>query len=79
MSEIPTGDWTWINEAADRFERAWKTGPRPKIEDYLTEAELGSRPRCSRNCSASNLSFGAAKVMMPRPRNTLPDSRSIPR
>ena len=39
MSEIPTADWTWINDAADRFERAWKEGPRPKIEDYLAEVE----------------------------------------
>ena len=23
MSEIPTSDWTWINAAADRFEREW--------------------------------------------------------
>jgi hypothetical protein len=35
MSEIPSGDWSCINEAADDFERAWKEGPRPAIEDYL--------------------------------------------
>jgi hypothetical protein len=40
MSEIPTNDWTWINAAADRFERAWKQGPRPRIEDYLAEGEV---------------------------------------
>ncbi len=39
MSEIPTNDWTWINAAADGFERAWKQGPRPRIEDYLAEVE----------------------------------------
>ena len=44
MSEIPTSDWTWINAAADRFERAWKQGPRPRIEDYLTEVEEAQRP-----------------------------------
>ena len=37
MSEIPTSDWTRINDAADRFERAWKDGPRPRIEDYLAD------------------------------------------
>ncbi len=35
MSEIPSGDWSNINEAADNFEVAWKKGPRPAIEDYL--------------------------------------------
>ena len=45
MNEIPTSDWTWINAAADRFERAWKQGPRPRIEDYLAEVEDSRRPR----------------------------------
>jgi len=35
MSEIPSGEWSCINEAADDFELAWKKGPRPAIEDYL--------------------------------------------
>src|SRR5271168_200463 len=39
MSEIPTSDWTWINAAADRFERAWKEGQRPRIEDFLVEVD----------------------------------------
>jgi tRNA A-37 threonylcarbamoyl transferase component Bud32 len=39
MAEIPTADWSRINAAADCFERAWKAGPRPRIEDYLAEAE----------------------------------------
>src|SRR5215469_14762412 len=38
MAEIHTWDWTRINDDADRFERAWKTGPQPRIEDYLAEA-----------------------------------------
>src|SRR5215470_13237398 len=43
MAEILTSDWTQINDDADRFERAWKTGPQPRIEDYLAEAEPGLR------------------------------------
>jgi WD40 repeat protein/serine/threonine protein kinase len=35
MSEIPTADWSWINSAAERFERAWKNGERPRIEEFL--------------------------------------------
>ena len=44
MSEIPTADWTWINAAADRFERDWKQGPRPRIEDFLAEVDEARRP-----------------------------------
>jgi len=33
--EIPSGEWSCINEAADDFELAWKKGPRPVIEDYV--------------------------------------------
>jgi hypothetical protein len=43
MAEIPSADWTRINDAADRFERDWKQGLRPRIEDYLAEAEPGLR------------------------------------
>jgi len=35
MSEIPSGEWSRINETADDFELAWKRGPRPALEDYL--------------------------------------------
>jgi eukaryotic-like serine/threonine-protein kinase len=39
MAQTPTSDWTWINALADRFEHAWKQGPRPRIEDYLAEVD----------------------------------------
>src|SRR5271154_918078 len=45
MNEIPTVDWAWMNEAAERFERAWKKGPRPRIEDFLAEVPEPQRPR----------------------------------
>jgi hypothetical protein len=35
MSGSPSGDWTQVNAAADRFERAWRAGPRPRIDDVL--------------------------------------------
>jgi serine/threonine protein kinase len=44
MAETPTSDWTWINAVADRFERAWKQGARPRIEDYLAEVDAPRRP-----------------------------------
>ncbi len=45
MAETPSSDWTWINAAADRFERAWKQEARPRIEDYLAEVDEERRPR----------------------------------
>jgi hypothetical protein len=44
MANIPTGDWSLINEAAGRFERAWKAGPRPRIEDYLADVPEPQQP-----------------------------------
>jgi WD40 repeat protein/tRNA A-37 threonylcarbamoyl transferase component Bud32 len=44
MSEIPSSEWTWINSAADRFERAWKQGARPRIEDFLAEVDESRWP-----------------------------------
>jgi hypothetical protein len=43
MSELPTSEWTRINTAAERFERAWKYGQRPQIEDFLVEEDLEIR------------------------------------
>jgi len=43
MSLAQTGERTWIDEAADRFESDWKRGgDRPRIEDFLAE-EAGPR------------------------------------
>ncbi|HKI20930.1 MAG TPA: hypothetical protein VKA15_23765, partial [Isosphaeraceae bacterium] len=43
MSHSQTGERTWIDEAADRFESDWKQGGnRPRIEDFLAQ-EAGPR------------------------------------
>jgi eukaryotic-like serine/threonine-protein kinase len=43
MSHSQTGERTWIDEAADRFECDWKRGgDRPRIEDFLAQ-EAGPR------------------------------------
>jgi WD40 repeat protein/serine/threonine protein kinase len=44
LAEIPTGDWSLVDEAAQRFERAWQKGPRPRIEDFLSEVPEAVRP-----------------------------------
>jgi hypothetical protein len=35
MSETPMGDASWIDAVATRFDRAWKAGHQPRIEDFL--------------------------------------------
>ena len=43
MNPSQTGERTWIDQAADRFEASWKrAGDRPLIEDFLA-AEAGPR------------------------------------
>ena len=44
MADIPTADWSWINAAADRFERACSRGRRPRIEDYLVDVDQDRVP-----------------------------------
>jgi hypothetical protein len=43
MGEISTGNWSWIGEEAMRFERDWKAGRRPRIEDFLARREESHR------------------------------------
>jgi tRNA A-37 threonylcarbamoyl transferase component Bud32 len=45
MAEEQPGERSWIDEAADRFERAWREGLRPGIEQFLVEVV---EPRHSR-------------------------------
>ena len=46
MSQSRRGEQTWIDAAADRFERQWHTGPdRPRIEGCLAEADPNRRAR----------------------------------
>ena len=43
MGEVSKADWSWINQAADEFERACKAGSRPRIEDFLARATAARR------------------------------------
>src|SRR5262249_48825315 len=45
MSAVPPGERSWIDEQADRFERAWRAGQQPRIEDYLAGVEEPRRSR----------------------------------
>ena len=45
MGERPHGIETWIDAIATPFDRAWRVGQRPRIEDYLADI---SEPRRAR-------------------------------
>jgi len=45
MSGEPDDDSSAIDVAADQFERAWKAGQAPRIEDYLAGAAVKRRSR----------------------------------
>jgi WD40 repeat protein/serine/threonine protein kinase len=44
MAGIPSADWSWIDAAAERFERAWKAGEQPRIEDFLIKVPESQWP-----------------------------------
>ena len=52
MGPEQPGDRTWIDEVADRFECAWREGPRsrPRIEEYLADMAEPRARVCWRNC-----------------------------
>ena len=80
MSPVQTGERTWIDEAADRFECDWKRGgDRPRIEDFLARRPGRAAPCCSRSCCASSAS--SARLPAKRPHSTeyrqrFPDDRA---
>src|SRR5206468_7947646 len=45
MGDVRRGDETWIDERADRCEQAWRAGERPRIGDFLGDAEGPMRDR----------------------------------
>src|SRR5262245_14868110 len=45
MGDYPQGTETWIDVIATPFDRAWRAGQRPRIEDYLADI---SEPRRAR-------------------------------
>lgn len=42
---IPTGAWPNGDLLPDEFDRAWRTGPQPRCEDYLIRVAEDQRPR----------------------------------
>ncbi len=55
MSAMPKSDSDRINEAVDRFERAWKAGVTRPIEDFLAGLdEPGGGLSCVSSCGSSS-------------------------
>ena len=44
-----------IDQVCDRFERAWNSGQRPRLEDYLGEIAEAYRPALLRDLLAAEL------------------------
>jgi hypothetical protein len=49
-----------VDRVCDAFERQWKMGQQPRIEDYLDRAAEGDRPRLLRELLALEWQFRAA-------------------
>ena len=50
-----------IDEACDRFERAWRSGPRIQIEDILAQTPPDGRAACWASCWRSNWTAAAGR------------------
>src|SRR3954469_9667164 len=67
MSDELTGDRTWIDDQADRFERAWIEGARPRIDDYLADAAGPRRARLLEELLRVEVPLRAAAGGAPHP------------
>lgn len=47
----------WIDETADRFEAAWKSGARPAVADYVADATPEARPALVRELVKIDLEY----------------------
>ena len=79
MGEVSKADWSWINQAADQFERACKAGARPRIEDFLARATDGRRGPLSDELLRVECEIRRARARNRPRRNIAIDSPSITR
>ena len=50
---LPAGVAGRINPVCDRFEAAWQTGGRPRLEEFLPQAKTADQPWLLRGAAAS--------------------------
>ena len=79
MREVPPEDWSWVNAAADRFERDWKQGRALRIEDYLAEVSESRRDGSWTSCCGSRARTAPGMARNRLLKSTDSASRSMPR
>ena len=63
-----------IDQICDRFEAAWKSGARPRIEDYLGEIALAYRPALVRDLLAAQMDARRRLGELPEYAASLPEN-----
>src|SRR5690348_13033228 len=56
-----------VDRACDRFEAAWRSGSRPRIEEFLAEVPDQARPRLLRELIALDADYRRLAGESPRP------------
>jgi serine/threonine-protein kinase len=59
----------WINAVCNRFERAWRAGQRPRVEDYLGDAPEPRRAALLRELVALEIDYRRQAVSIPQERS----------
>jgi serine/threonine protein kinase/tetratricopeptide (TPR) repeat protein len=64
---LPLSQAQRLNEVCDRFERAWRAGPRPNIEDYLGDTPEPDRAALLRELIALDMAYRRQAGEQPQP------------
>jgi hypothetical protein len=67
VGALPPGVAGRLDPVCDRFERAWKEGGRPRLEDFLPEVREEDRPVLLRELLALELEYRARQGEAPTP------------
>jgi hypothetical protein len=65
IEPLPRGLAARLDPVCDRFERAWKDGDRPRLEDFLPEVAEADRPALLRELLALDLEYHARQGERP--------------
>jgi hypothetical protein len=66
-----------VDAACLRFERAWRSGERPRIEDYLTDAPETDRGCSDMSCDGWRQSLPAPPLPTGRGDGTFPGTKFV--
>src|SRR5262245_22247792 len=80
MSELPSKDdqhtlpeskALYVDQVCNRFERAWQTGTRPRLEDYLTDVGEPVRSALLRELVLLDIDYRCLRGEDPQPADYL--------